>query len=107
MRMIQAAAVSDPRIRCSVVGALVFGVSVMSRCAPVSPGIFGRPRIDSVAVALSCSAFPDSGENLMVASEPATPPPKDATIRHWLRSMFRWCGIILDDQGVGLFKRSR
>ena len=51
-------------------------------------------------------AFSGLGERRRVSTKPATPPPKLSMIRHWLRTMFRWCGIILVDQGVGSFSRA-
>ncbi len=35
------------------------------------------------------ASFPASGESLIVASDVATPPPKLAPTRHWLRTMLR------------------
>ena len=34
-------------------------------------------------------------------------PPQLSSTRHWLRTILRWCGIILADEGDGSFSRAK
>ena len=71
------------------------------------PERMGKAAINSASEARNISSRPPAGENRTVSACPATPPPALASTRHWLRTMWRWCGIMRVDHGVGWFSRAR
>ena len=73
----------------------------------MTPGNSGNRASVASSVERSASAAPSAGDTRTVSIELPTPMPWLAAIRHWLRTMLRWSGIIFVDHGVGWLRRSR